>query len=158
VAVVAVQPKPVPESFEFTGEVQPYRRVEVRSRIDGVIEARPFTEGTLVKPGQVLYRLDKVRPEAAYRSALARYQNAKRTLDRLQPLAAQKAVAQQDEDNARAEFEAAEAGLADAKKDLDDAVVRAEIEGRVGRTLMDVGAGPRPSSSSPGNKTHARAR
>ena len=140
VAVVQVEPRRVPTSYEFTGEVQPYRRVEVRARVDGVIEARPFREGTIVKPGQVLYRIDRVRPEAAYRTALARYRNAKRTLERLQPLLSQNAVAQQDVDNARADMDAAEGDLAEAKKNLDDAVVRAEIEGRVGRTNMEVGA------------------
>jgi membrane fusion protein (multidrug efflux system) len=140
VGVVTVTPRPVPETFEFTGEVQPYRRIEVRARVDGIIEARPFTEGAIVKPGQVLYRLDRVRPEAAYRSALARYRNAKRTFDRLEPLLAQNAVAQQDVDNARAELEASEAAVAEAKKNLDDTVVRAEIEGRVGRALLEVGA------------------
>ena len=139
VAVVQVAPRRVPTTYEFTGEVQPYRRVEVRARVDGVIEARPFTEGATVRPGQVLYRIDRVRPEAAYRSALARYQNAKRTLERLEPLLGQNAVAQQDVDNARADMEEAEGDLAEAKKDLDDAVVRAEIEGRVGRTNLEVG-------------------
>jgi len=140
VGVVTVTPRPVPESFEFTAEVQPYRRVEVRARVDGVIEKRRFTEGSLVKPGQVLYRLERVRPEAAYRSALARYRNAQRTLARLEPLLAQNAVAQQDVDNARTELEAAEAALAEARKNLEDTEVRAEIEGRVGRALLDVGA------------------
>jgi membrane fusion protein, multidrug efflux system len=139
VAVVQVEPQRVPTSFDITGEVYPYRRVEVRARIDGVIEARPFTEGASVKPGQVLYRLDRVRPEAAYQSARARYQNAKRTLDRLEPLVKQNAVAQQDVDNARANFESAQGDLAEAKKNLDDVVVRAEIGGRVGRTNLEVG-------------------
>ncbi|HET9726229.1 MAG TPA: efflux RND transporter periplasmic adaptor subunit [Gemmatimonadales bacterium] len=139
VAVVKVEPRRVPTAYDFTGEVQPYRRVEVRARIDGVIEARPFTEGATVKPGQVLYRIDPVRPEAAYRSASARYQNAKRTLARLEPLLAQNAVAQQDVDNAHAELEQAEGDLAEAKKNVDDAVVRAEIGGRVGRTNIEVG-------------------
>jgi membrane fusion protein, multidrug efflux system len=139
VAVVQVQPQRVPTSFDLTGEVQPYRRVEVRSRVDGVIESRPFTEGAMVKPGQVLYRIDPTRPKAAYRSELARYENAKRTLDRLQPLLKQKAVARQDVDNAQAEMESASGSLAEAKKNLDDAVVRAEIEGRVGRTNIQVG-------------------
>jgi membrane fusion protein (multidrug efflux system) len=145
VGVVQVQPQRVPTSFEFTGEVVPYRRVEVRARIDGVIEARPFTEGATVKQGEVLYRIDPVRPAAAFRSAQARYQNAKRTLDRLQPLLAQNAVAQQDVDNAQADMEEAEGDLAEAKKNLDDAVVRAEITGRVGRTNLDVGARVRGS-------------
>jgi membrane fusion protein (multidrug efflux system) len=138
--VVKVEPSEVPTTFDFTGEVQPYRRVEVRARVDGVIEARPFTEGATVHPGQVLYRIDPIRPQAAYRSALARSQNAKRTLERLEPLLAQHAVAQQDVDNARAEQEQAEADLAEAKKNLEDAVVRAEISGRVGRTNLEVGA------------------
>jgi membrane fusion protein (multidrug efflux system) len=140
VAVVQVQPQRVPVSSEFTGEVQAYRRVEVRPRVDGVIESRPFTEGSMVKPGQVLYRIDPVRPRAAYQSALARYDNAKRTFDRLQPLLKDNAVAQQDVDNAQAEMEAASGDLAEARKNLDDAVVRAEIGGRVGRTNLEVGA------------------
>jgi membrane fusion protein, multidrug efflux system len=140
VAVVDVKPARVPTSYDFTAEVQPYRRVEVRARVDGVIEARPFTEGSLVKPGQVLYRIDPIRPEAAYRSALARTENAKSTLARLEPLVGQHAVAQQDVDNARAALAQAQGDLAEARKNLQDAVVRAEIAGRVGRTNLEVGA------------------
>jgi len=139
VAVVTVKPASVAETYEFSAEVVPYRRVEVRSRIDGIIESRPFTEGATVRRGQVLYRLDRVRPEAAYRSALARRNNAKRTLDRLEPLLGDHAIAQQDVDNARAELESAEGALEDAKKDLDDSTIRAEIDGRVGRALFDRG-------------------
>ena len=140
VGIVTVRPEAVPQTFEFPGQVQAYRRVEVRSRVDGVIEARPFTEGTIVTPGQVLYRLDKVKYEAAYRAAEARLENAKETFERVQPLLAQHAVAQQDVDNARSQYTAAQAALDAAKKDLDDTEVKAEIEGRVGRTLMEVGA------------------
>jgi membrane fusion protein (multidrug efflux system) len=140
VAVVTLQPQRLPTSFEFTGEVQPYRRVEVRARVDGVIEARPFTEGAVVKPGQVLYRLDRVRPEASYQAALARARNARSTLRRLEPLVKEQAVAQQELDDARAEADAADADLAQAKKNLDDVIIRAEIAGRVGRTNLDVGA------------------
>jgi membrane fusion protein (multidrug efflux system) len=140
VAVVAVAPQTVAQSFEFPGQVEPYRRVEVRGRVEGIIEARPFTEGAMVKPGELLYRLDKVRYDAAFRSAQARLQNARQTFERVEPLLAQRAVAQQDVDNARAELAAAQGAFDQAKKDLDDTDVRAEIEGRVGRTLMEVGA------------------
>jgi membrane fusion protein, multidrug efflux system len=140
VAVVQVEPGRLPTAFDFTGEVQPYRRVEVRARVDGVIESRPFTEGSVVKPGQVLYRLDRVTSGAQYRTAQARAENAKRTLQRLQPLLKENAVAQQDVDNAEAEARAAEGELDEARKNLNDAVVRAGIEGRVGRTNLEVGA------------------
>ena len=140
VAVVTVAPATVPETFEFPGEVTPFRRVEVRSRVEGIIEARPFTEGAMVKPGELLYRLDKVRYDAAFRSAQARLQNARQTFERVEPRLAQHAVAQQDVDNARAELAAAQGAFDQAKKDLDDTDVKAEIEGRVGRTNMEVGA------------------
>jgi membrane fusion protein (multidrug efflux system) len=119
--------------------VQPYRRVEVRARVEGVIKSRTFTEGQVVKAGQLLYRIDPVLTNAAFQGARARADNARRTLNRLEPLLAEHAVAQQDVDNARAELEAAQAALADARKGVEDANVRAEITGRVGRALFQVG-------------------
>jgi membrane fusion protein (multidrug efflux system) len=139
VSVLEVRPGTVAQTFEFAAQVVPFRRVEVRARVEGVIEERAFSEGAVVKPGELLFRLDKVRYDAAYHGALARRENAKSTFDRLAPLVAQHAVSQLDVDNARSELAAAEAALAQAKKDLDDTDVRAEIEGRVGRALLDVG-------------------
>jgi membrane fusion protein (multidrug efflux system) len=139
VSVLAVSPHTVAETFEFPGEVAPFRRVEVRSRVEGIIEQRPFTEGAMVEPGQLLYRLDKVRYDAAFRSAQARLQNAKQTFERIEPLLAQHAVAQQEVDNAQAAYAAAQAAVDQARKDLEDTDVKAEIEGRVGRTHMEVG-------------------
>jgi membrane fusion protein (multidrug efflux system) len=140
VGVVIVEYRTLPLGFEFVGEVQPIKRVEVRARVDGVIESRPFTEGSLVKAGQILYRLERVRYDAAFRSASARLANARRTLARLEPLLQQNAVAQQDVDDARTEVESAEAVYDDARKNREDAVVRAEISGRVDRTRLEVGA------------------
>ncbi len=139
VAVLEVQPGTIPETYELTGQVVAYRRVDVRARVEGVIEERTFSEGSVVKRGDLLFRLDKVRFDAAYHSALARYENAKSVFDRLEPLVAQHAVSQVDVDNARSQLAAADAALAQAKQDLDDTDVRAEIDGRVGRALLDAG-------------------
>lgn len=140
VGVVTVQPATVPESFEFPGQVEPFRRVEVRARVDGIITARRFEEGAIVQAGQLLYQIDKTRYEAAYRSAQARAQNAKLNYERMQPLLARHAVAEQDVDDARATMTAAQSTLDQAKKDLDDTDVRAEISGRVGRAMLEVGS------------------
>jgi membrane fusion protein (multidrug efflux system) len=140
VGVVTVAPTSIPEPYEFVGQVEPYRRVEVRSRVEGIVTDRPFTEGSLVEKGQVLYKLDVVRYDAAYRSAVARLDNAKRTLARLEPLVPKHAVAQQDVDNARSELESSQAAVDAAKKDLDDTVIRAEIAGQVGRARLELGA------------------
>ena len=140
VNIVVVQPGAVPEPFSFSGEVVSYRRIEVRARVEGIIEERLFTEGQIVQPGQILYRIEKTRYVAALESAKGRFDNAQRTLARLEPLLKDRAVAQQDVDNARAEFEGAQGAMAQAQRDLDDTEVRAKIDGRIGRTLLDVGA------------------
>jgi membrane fusion protein (multidrug efflux system) len=140
VGVVNVAPTSIAEPYEFVGQVEPFRRVEVRSRVDGIVLDRPFTEGSFVQKGQILYKLDQVKYDAAYRSAVARLDNAKRTLARLQPLVPKHAVAQQDVDNAQSELESAQAAVDNAKKDLDDTVIRAEISGQVGRARLELGA------------------
>lgn len=140
VTIVTAKRAAVPESYQFPGAVLPYRRVEVRSRVDGIIIAREFEEGQIVQPGQVLYQLDTVRYAAAYHSAEARLATAKSTYNRVEPLLEQHAVAEQDVDNARSGLAAAQAAYDQAKKDYDDTQIKAEIEGRVGRTNLEVGA------------------
>jgi membrane fusion protein (multidrug efflux system) len=139
VGIVTVAPQTLPQAYDLVGQVEPSRRTEVRARVEGVILERPFTEGAAVTAGQVLFRLDRIKTDAAYQSALARYNNAKSTVARLEPLLSKHAVAQQDVDNARTELDSSKAALDQARKDLDDSVVRAEVAGRVGRTNFEVG-------------------
>ncbi|MFN8573928.1 MAG: efflux RND transporter periplasmic adaptor subunit [Gemmatimonadaceae bacterium] len=140
VGVVTVAPSTVPLSYEFSAQVVPYRRVEVRPRVEGIIQQRPFTEGATVSAGQLLYRIESAKYEAAFTAAQARVDAAKLRLERYEPLLAQHAVAAQDVDLARSDVQAAQSALAQAKRDYDDTFVRAEINGRVGRTLLEVGA------------------
>jgi membrane fusion protein (multidrug efflux system) len=154
VTFITVTPKQVEDNLEFTGEVQAYRTVQVRSQATGVILARPFREGAEVHRGEILYRIDPITSDAEWRSAKARLAEARARLansesnaNRLKPLLAGNAVAKQDVENAesqveqaRAEVENAEGAVDAAKKGLDETLVRAEIDGRVGRALMDIGA------------------
>lgn len=140
VSVITVTPASVPLTYEFPAQVIPYRRVEVRPRVEGIIQERPFTEGTVVKTGQLLYRIEAARYESAFHAAEARVDAAKQRVDRYVPLLAKHAVAQQDVDQAKSDLEAAQAALIQAKHDFDDTSVRAEIDGRVGRTMLEVGA------------------
>ncbi len=154
VTVLAVQLQTVPAQFEFVGQAQASKRVEVRSQVTGVIVDRPYVEGTDVPEGAVLFRLDPTTYQATYRAALAqledaraRFANAERNFARLRPLLADRAVAQKDVDDAQTETEEARAAVDQAaaavdraKKDYDDTTVRAEIAGRVGRAEMVLGA------------------
>ena len=153
VSVVTVTPRPVAEQVELAGEVHAYRTVQVRAQVEGVIVERPFREGSQVGANDVLYRIDPTTYDADYRSALAQaadaeaqLANAETNAQRLRPLLANNAVSRQEVDNAeaaakraRAAVDAAHAAVDRARKSLSETVVRAEIAGRVGRALLDVG-------------------
>ncbi len=139
VTVITVAPQTVAAQYEYVGQAEASRRVEVRSQVTGVIVARPYTEGTDVAQGALLFRIDPTTYEAAYRSAQARLANAQRTLARLKPLLAARAVAQKDVDDAQTDVDQAQAAFDQAKKDYDDTFVRAEIAGRAGRALLELG-------------------
>ncbi len=154
VSVLTVAPETVSARFEFVGQAAASRRVEVRAQVAGVIVARPYAEGTDVPKGALLFQIDSTTYDAAYRSAraqladaAARLANADRNSARLKALLGSRAVAQKDvddaetaSDQARAAVQAAQAAVDRAKKDYDDTFVRAEIAGRAGRAMLDLGA------------------
>jgi membrane fusion protein (multidrug efflux system) len=154
VSVLTVRGQTVPGQFEWVAQAAASKSVQVRSQVSGVIVERPYVEGTDVPKGKVLYRIDPRTYQANYESAKAKlaeseaqFANAERTLKRLQPLLAERAVAQQDVDNAQATYDQTRAAVLDAraavdaaKKNYDDTFVRAEIAGRAGRALMELGA------------------
>jgi membrane fusion protein, multidrug efflux system len=153
VSIITVAPRHVEETLDFVGDVQAFRTVQVRAQATGVILQRLFQEGATVHAGDVLYKIDPTIAEAEWRSAKgrlaeaqARQANSLITLNRLRPLLAGHAVATQDVDNAEAAAAQARAAVDDARgavdaaqKALDEMVVHAEISGRVGRALLDVG-------------------
>src|SRR5213592_4805129 len=140
VSVLTVAPETVAARYEYVGQAEASRSVEVRSQVTGVIVARPYAEGTDVAKGTLLFRIDPTTYEAAYRSAQARLANADRTLARLKPLLAERAVAQKDVDDAQQAFDQAQAAVDQTRKDYEDTFVRAEITGRAGRAALELGA------------------
>src|SRR5881398_2729468 len=140
VSVLTVVPETVAARYEYVGQAEASRSVEVRSQVTGVIVARPYAEGTDVAKGTLLFRIDPTTYEAAYRSAQARLANADRTLARLKPLLAARAVAQKDVDDAQQALDQAQAAADQTKKDYEDTFVRAEISGRAGRAQLELGA------------------
>jgi membrane fusion protein (multidrug efflux system) len=154
VSVLTVTPRTVEDNLDFTGQVRAFRSVQVRAQASGVIMARPFIEGSQVHSGEVLYRIDPTTTDAEWRSAKARLASAQATLsnaetmaERLHALLPGNAVAKQDVDNADAQVKSARAAVDDARgtvdaaqKSLSETTVRAQIDGRIERTLLDVGA------------------
>lgn len=125
---------------ELPGRLQAVRTAQVRARVEGIVEKRLFTEGSDVQAGASLFQLDARTYRTAAAAAEADLAVAKQTVERYRPLLEMKAVSRQEFDLAEAKQKQAEAALAKARLDLENATVPAPISGRIGRTLVTEGA------------------
>jgi len=139
---------------ELPGRLEASRVAQVRARAAGILQQRVFKEGSEVKAGETLFKIDAAPYAAALASARAGQAKAEANLaqasallERLRPLAAANAVSQQDLANAVASQKQAEADVAVGKANaqtaginLAYADVTAPIAGRIGRALVTEGA------------------
>lgn len=154
VGIVVVQPQRVALTSELSGRTAPCQVAEVRPQVNGIIQKRVFTEGSDVKAGEVLYRIDPATYQAAFASAKAAEARAEANLgavrlkeERYRDLVKIKAVSQQDYDDAHAALKQAEADVASTRAAVETArinlaytKVTAPISGRIGRSAVTDGA------------------
>jgi membrane fusion protein (multidrug efflux system) len=140
VEVVTVRPGSATLTQDLPGRLEAWRTAQVRARVEGIVEARLFTEGSDVKAGATLFKIDDRTYRAARDAAAADVEAARLTVERYRPLLAIKAVSQQEFDAAQARLKQAQAALARAALDLENTRVPAPISGRIGRALVTEGA------------------
>lgn len=154
VSVVTVKPQARAIVRELPGRISPTRVAEVRPRVSGIVVERLFRQGSEVRAGDPLYRIDP-RPfevevmanEAALAKADAALMQAQQQARRIATLTSQRAAPEAENEKtiaaelqAKAEVEGRKAELARAKLNLDYATVRAPIDGVVGAALVSEGA------------------
>ncbi|ALK32685.1 efflux RND transporter periplasmic adaptor subunit [Burkholderia plantarii] len=154
VGVVTVQPQAVPVITELPGRTNAFLMAQVRARVDGIVLRREFTEGSDVKAGQRLYKIDPAPYLATLNSAKATLAKAQANLvstnaqaARYKVLVAANAVSKQDYDNAVASAGQAAADVASGKAAVDTAQINlgytdvlSPISGRVGISQVTPGA------------------
>lgn len=154
VATIVVATQQVVLTTELPGRTSAYRVAEVRPQVNGLIQKRLFTEGTDVTAGQELYQIDPSQYQAAFESAKAALGRADASLPaararagRFEGLVAEKAVSEQNYDDAAAALLQAEADVAyykasaeNARINLGYAKITSPISGRIGRSTVTDGA------------------
>jgi membrane fusion protein (multidrug efflux system) len=154
VGVVTATPGDVGLITELPGRVEASRVAQVRARAAGILQQRLFKEGSDVKAGQSLFRIDPAPYAAASESARAGLAKAQANLaqasaqvERYRPLVSANAISKQDFVNAEAAEKQAQADVATARAavrtadiNLGYASVTSPISGRIGRALVTEGA------------------
>jgi membrane fusion protein, multidrug efflux system len=153
VDVAPVVQKDVTVYSEWIGSLDGYVNAEIRPQIEGYLLRQTYREGFAVKAGDTLFEIDPRQFQAAYDQAkgqLAQFQatlsNAQVQVKRYRPLAASKAISQQELDDAetkertsQANVESAQASLEKAKLDLDWTKVVSPVGGIAGVAKSQVG-------------------
>jgi membrane fusion protein (multidrug efflux system) len=167
VTVSEVERRTVPLYREFVGRTDANRTVNVHPQASGILQQALFAEGQPVASNAVLFRIDPSQYEAAVQSAQAQLTKARadvvqanaqlgkvrQDVARYEPLAKQRAIPQEDYENAlaaakvaeaqveqaKSSVEGAEAAIAQAKLNLGYTTIRSPISGIIGRREVDPG-------------------
>jgi len=154
VGVVVVKAETVALNTELSGRTSSYAIADIRPQVGGIIQQRAFTEGGEVHVGELLYQIDPATYQASLESAkaaLARDEAAlmsvKLKAERYQSLIADKAISQQDLDDAQASYKQAEANVLSDKAAIRAAQINlgytrviSPISGRIGKSSVTQGA------------------
>jgi membrane fusion protein (multidrug efflux system) len=154
VSIVTVAPQRIVMTTELPGRVEATRIAQVRARVPGIVLKRVFREGSEVKAGETLFRIDSAPFQATFNSTQAAVAKAEANLaqanlkvQRYKPLVETNAISKQEYDDALTAQKQAAADLASAKAaqdtarlNLGHATVTAPISGRIGRAQVTEGA------------------
>lgn len=154
VSVLNLQPQSVNFSENLPARVQAFRTAEIRPQVGGIIEKVLFTQGSEVKAGQALYKInsetfqaDVNSNQASLNKAEAEVARLKVQLERYEQLLPSNGISKQEVSNAQAAYRQALADVAQMKAlltrqnlNLQYATVRAPISGRIGQSFVTEGA------------------
>lgn len=154
VSVLSIQSQSVNFSENLPARVQAFRTAEIRPQVGGIIERVLFKQGSEVRAGQALYKINSETFEADVNSNRASLNKAeaevarlKVQLDRYEQLLPSNAISKQEVSNAQAQYRQALADVAQMKAllarqnlNLQYATVRAPISGRIGQSFVTEGA------------------
>lgn len=138
---------------EFTGTLASVASVDIRARVDGILEKVNFKPSEDVKKGELLFEIQRDeyqaaldKAEAALKAGKAQLEDAQATLDRYQILLKKQAVTPQDVNDATAARDKAQASVMGAQADVEQAQINlgytrisAPITGVISRNLVDAG-------------------
>lgn len=153
VQIAEVLQRDVPIYVENIGQTRGSTEIEIRARVEGILDGVHFREGGTVKEGDLLYTIDPKPFEAALAEnrgklaeAQAQFARASQDVARYKPLVAQNAISRQEyetsvalADAAKATAEAARAAVQSAQLDLGYTKIFSPTDGLAGKTEVNPG-------------------
>lgn len=139
VRIAAIQKGPIERSLRGTGTIRPKREIDLAFKVGGVVSEVRAVEGTRVRKGDVLARVDPTEVRAAVVQSEQSVAKAERDLERVRQLHASGSLAVSELQNAETAAAVYRAGLSAAMFNLKMSVLVAPEDGRVERRMLEPG-------------------
>lgn len=127
------------DTLTVTATLEANESALIKSEVAGRITSIPFTEGSDVKKGDVLFKLDDSVQRATLAQAQANMSFADNNARRYNNLAQSRAISRSEAEQASADVKTARANIALAQANLNKMTIRAPFDGRAGIRSMSVG-------------------
>jgi len=137
---VVVKAQPFNNNLAVTGSIEANEQVEIRGQVTGFVQRITFNEGSTVKKGQVLVKVDDSELRAQLAQAQTRQNLASENAERARLLLAKEAISREEYDIATADFRTAKAQTQLIRAQLSKTTITAPFTGRIGLRNISVGA------------------
>ncbi|WP_181305868.1 efflux RND transporter periplasmic adaptor subunit [Rufibacter sp. XAAS-G3-1] len=140
VSGIVATPQEFANSLSVTGSIEANEQVEVRGQVSGLVRAINFQEGSNVRKGQVLVKIDDSELRAQLAQAQTRQTLASENERRARLLLEKEAISREEYDVARAEMKTAQAQIQLVRAQLAKTSITAPFAGKVGLRAVSVGS------------------
>jgi membrane fusion protein (multidrug efflux system) len=130
----------VEDKFEAVGSIEAIEEVTIVTEIDGLVTDIPFQEGSLIKRGDIIAKIDDSQLAAEVLRTRALFAQSESNYKRTMTIVEQRAGSQQDLDDAAAALKVAEANLKLAEARLNKTIIVAPFDGIIGSRKVSAGA------------------
>lgn len=139
VHAIVVEPREFANMITLSGSIEPNEQIQIRSEVSGIVRELGFEEGSMVRKGQLLLRIDDSELQAQLIQAQSREKLAEDNENRARLLLQKEAISQQEYDVAHADYESAKAQTVLIRAQIAKTTVHAPFSGKVGLRSISEG-------------------
>lgn len=143
---MVLKPQKFKDNIAVAGTLEADEQIEIRSEVSGVVESINFKEGTKVREGQVLFKVNDVELQAQLSKALTAKKLAAENERRAKLLLEKQAISQEEYDIASADYQSASAEAELIAAQLSKTTVRAPFSGKIGLRSISKGTYVTPTT------------
>lgn len=139
VSGIVLRPQTFDNNLSLSGSIEANEQVDIRSEVSGIVESINFQEGSNVKQGQLLFKVNDIELRAQLSQANTKESLASENERRAKLLLQKEAISQEEYDVARAEYASMKAQSQLIKAQIAKTSVKAPFSGRIGLRSISKG-------------------